>query len=488
MNACKNIIDRLNSSNGFSKLELDTNIEIKNLVNLIANEQKSSYLLDFDNDDWDSKVWNQGENGVTNTEMVDIVNQLLSENPNFSSKQLANLLQQKEIPNIDLKFNRTVAADGIVSFNYYFPELNFINNNILDGDEDILYKKVFQPFYKYLNSHKDQITNSNNGMQQPLAIPDKVVNSLTSLISKKCIEQKLDPEAVSKYCIHNIFKFGSKSIQDRLINNTYLQPVNKNKPFSKLAEYLKNRKVHKDNIINICLFQAYNVKEDSERKINTLINGISSQLYMNSQDLDNVSSEEIEKIIKTGYNLYTKENQDYTYNVDKHGYRTVNVGFGDKDVLLHCENDNIKKAMGNLTNQMANLVQNKENITDEEYMKQVSLIHFRYVSIHPFRDSNGRTGRNIINMLTLQKNKFFILDKKDKRQYLDVMNEITEKIPNQEYLESLVDSEGNPSKYDKPLCGNLVKFITERTKLYNELSNHQPEFAEKQKIQEERNL
>ena len=118
-----------------------------------------------------------------------------------------------------------------------------------------------------------------------------------------------------------------------------------------------------------------------------------------------------------------------TYKVDEDGYRTVNVGLGKKDVLLHKNGNNIKESMGYLCKSIVNLSEEEQNLSDEEYIKKAGMLHFRYISIHPFRDSNGRTGRNLMNMLLAQRDKMFMIDRKDKSEYLAKMNEMRSKIP-----------------------------------------------------------
>ena len=55
MNTGQMIIDRL-SSKGFSKLELENNTSVNNLIELIVNELKSSYILG-DGPQWETKLF-----------------------------------------------------------------------------------------------------------------------------------------------------------------------------------------------------------------------------------------------------------------------------------------------------------------------------------------------------------------------------------------------------------------------------------------------
>ena len=234
--------------------------------------------------------------------------------------------------------------------------------------------------------------------------------------------------------------------------------------FKRQKEEYKNVR----NIIDIQSKSSYvSIINQLNKNLTPILDGVSAQIYMNSRDLKGKSPEEIEQILQKGYSLHTKNNsQDITYKVDENGYRTVNVGFGNVDVLLHRNGDNIKKAMMNFSSSISELLQSAPNMSDEEYIKEVAKLHFRYISIHPFRDSNGRTGRNIVNLLLSQREKMFKIDVKDKERYLSEMNNMRSQIPLREYLKSLVDDPNQSSQYEEPACAGLAQFITKNTHDY----------------------
>ena len=211
---------------------------------------------------------------------------------------------------------------------------------------------------------------------------------------------------------------------------------------------------------------------------------VSAEMYMNSHDLKDKSKEEIQEILRSGYLLYTEMDGigNKRFDLDEYGYRAGNVALGNKtqklDVLLHKQGNNIKRAMDNLTNKMNELINSAQKLTEDEYLKQVAMLHFRYISIHPFRDSNGRIGRNIINMLLAQRNKIFVLDRKDKVEYTMKMNNMRNKMPNfRNYLNSLSDNPEICQKYEENTCVGLFEFIKNHT--YNNTENIKQKQEEK---------
>lgn len=74
-------------------------------------------------------------------------------------------------------------------------------------------------------------------------------------------------------------------------------------------------------------------------------------------------------------------------------YRTESVGVFGKSGLsyLAIEPEHVEKEMKNLFEQISELT--AEKLSEAEVFYFASLIHLRFVHIHPFRDGNGRTAR-----------------------------------------------------------------------------------------------
>ena len=449
---------------------------------MIINELKSSYILG-EGPDWESKLFVAGNNMLVPEELREIIEQLLSEQPKINSKQIARFFRQREINGLNVDINRTVTEDGIIKFDATFPELYYMALNVVENTkmQKKIQDKVLKPFLKYIKKHSRQITDQES---TPLEIPIETINEMRKIL-KNNPPRGMDEQTIAEYYIYNILNLGDINIQRNAIsqNTMQLEPSGIN--------LFTRRRLELQNLIRIANIQTRQNINNSYSSLNQLTSvlfGISSQLYMNSQTLEDKSPEQIEEILKKSYFLYTRaEANDFTYNVDENGYRTVDVGLGDQDVLLHRDGNNIKKAMVNLTTSMKELVSEAETISEDEYLKRVAMLHFRYISIHPFRDSNGRIGRNIVNMLLKPKGKMFIVDRADKNEYLKKMNEMRKKIPLNYYLYCLSENPSECEKYEAKSCEELVHFFMKSTHSYTEGDIHKKISAERVETWENNN-
>ena len=236
-------------------------------------------------------------------------------------------------------------------------------------------------------------------------------------------------------------------------------------PKSNIFSFFNNKKLEMQNVKNqVHALSDMNLQKYASKyeELQSLLQGFSGQFYMHSQSLKGKTPEQIEEILKEGYSLYTKvqANNQKTkdeYIVDEHGYRMLDVAFVGRDVLLRRNDDNIKKAMENLTTDISNLVNNAQNLTDSEYITEVAKLHYRYILIHPFRDSNGRIGRNLINQMLAEKNKMFVLEKQDKSTYLNIMNNMITNIPNPTYLHALSSNPDYCRTMESKYANNLAR-------------------------------
>lgn len=404
---------------------------------------------------------------------------MLSKDPHINSKQISTFLGQRNIPGLRLNVNREITENDIIRFSFTFPELNYFSNDIED-DENMqkkIQKEVLKPYLKYIKKHGNTLYE--NISNAPLEIPKEILKKMEQII-KTNNPNGYNPQVVAEYYIYNILNLNSRAMQEQVLNYNSMQLTTTDNNLLKrlFNSVFQRNKPEMENLIMLTsALSNNNIGNIYERlkKLESIISGISSQLYMNSRTIKDKTPEQIEEILKTGYSLYTeREANDTTYIQDEYGYRTVNVGLGKSDVLLHRDGDNIKRAMVNLTTDVKKLIENEPNLSEDEYLKKAAMLHFRYISIHPFRDSNGRTGRNIINMLLAQKNKMFVLNRSDKDIYSRTMNEMRNNIPLEQYLDSLAENPEECAKYEETYCGKLTKFIKSHTSpIYRNIENTQ---------------
>lgn len=113
------------------------------------------------------------------------------------------------------------------------------------------------------------------------------------------------------------------------------------------------------------------------------------------------------------------------------------------DVLKFVKCDDIEKAMNNLCKMIKVLLENKDNMSVENYVKEVLRIEYRYIRIHPYVRANGRTARAIVNVLLQAKGLLGVFRKENREAYLEWIREAHRIVKDSEdkYVVGLV---GNP--------------------------------------------
>lgn len=105
----------------------------------------------------------------------------------------------------------------------------------------------------------------------------------------------------------------------------------------------------------------------------------------------------------------TSDEDNPRYNIG--GFKIVPNKIGLINVINTSEPENVEKDIDNLLNEY----NNKENITIEDIID----FHYKFETIHPFADGNGRVGRMIMFKECLKNNIMpFIVLNKDKPFYM----------------------------------------------------------------------
>lgn len=102
--------------------------------------------------------------------------------------------------------------------------------------------------------------------------------------------------------------------------------------------------------------------------------------------------------------------------------------------------------MQRLAKDIHELVQNAEQMGKEEYLRRAVQLQYRFIRIHPFAaDSNGRTSRALLNMMTIPKGILVELPKEKKTEFISASNATNKKMDEQGYFEAL---NGNSEELD----------------------------------------
>ena len=123
-------------------------------------------------------------------------------------------------------------------------------------------------------------------------------------------------------------------------------------------------------------------------------------------------------------------------HIDKSGYRNVNVGISNNSVKL-VRFQNVPMCMQKLSKDIQELIQSANSMSQDEYLKRAVQLQYRFIRIHPFRDSNGRTSRALLNMMTIPKGMLIEVPKEKKAAFVQAQRETNDLLDSQGYYEAL---------------------------------------------------
>ena len=143
---------------------------------------------------------------------------------------------------------------------------------------------------------------------------------------------------------------------------------------------------------------------------------VESQLIAYSTDLRQLDTNQIEAAIQQ-INRASLKSPDKTKYLAKFGYKSVGNRIVNSDVKL-VDAGSTPKCMKQLAADIQELVQSADYMEREEYLKRAIQLQYRFIRIHPFPDSNGRTSRALLNMMTIPKGVLIEVPKDKKTQFV----------------------------------------------------------------------
>ena len=165
---------------------------------------------------------------------------------------------------------------------------------------------------------------------------------------------------------------------------------------------------------------------------------VESQLLAYSTDITSLDSNQIEEIIKQ-INKISFQNSELQQYLGETGYRKARVGIKGSDVRM-VDVKRVPLCMRRLATDIQELVQNASSMDREEYLKRAVQLNYRFIRIHPFIDSNGRTSRALLNMMTIPKGILIEVPKEEKKsEFVKAQCDTNVKMGEQGYFEALND-------------------------------------------------
>lgn len=388
--------------------------ETRKIIEVATNECKSTVITE----DGKQKRY---ESDLSINNVREVIEQLLSDKNSIKGSLVGRILTQRGIPGLvkEVKVAKRVNEKGIpyLDINKPFPD-DFEKILIGKYNEAELFKKVIKPYISRVCKQAPQLSKKHRFTRlfSPFGRKEVTDTQLIENYSKYLSDNtNLDEEKIdnmSKYFIYHIL--GNKDIMQSLVDDeiqgTSLEVLGENKKtgYSGMLQNMSN------NLVDI--LGGIENPNNKLKEVENIYANLTGELEALSIEFDENPVAIEEEIININRIINRNRQQFYADN----GYRTINVTFGKKDAGL-LRKEHVPEAMKLYSEEISELMTNADNLNEEEYIRQVAKLHFRFIQIHPFPDGNGRTGRAISNVLLSKKNLCAVFDKTSRNEYIGAM-------------------------------------------------------------------
>ena len=485
----KKALEKLQRFNYKCSPDFGGDVEIEELISVVVNECKSTVLQNSNHDNYMVRY----ESMLTKDSVTEIVRQLIR-NGSYIPKEIMNsaVFNDGMFVGIDSDITLYKVIDSETAKMTAAVGIEYVDEREMEGNAE-LYKKMDELYKNYGR----ELIFEDNARKNARFLPKQNIfrifkerlihkkftmedfeNSYAAILREfsNCKNEeviKRSAEYRTRYLYSRNFQSG---VLSRMKNGTAIELLDKSKDeYSNLLNQMTAEiSESSQNIPNL-----NSVFED----IGQIYSDIETQLEAYSVDIRGKSPKEIEEEIKRINSLSLKDDKKQYLNED--GYRDVNVGLGiedDKTKLL--DKEYISKAMGILSSEINDLVNNSDTLSDEEYLKKASSLTYRFVRIHPFPDSNGRTSRALMNMMSLNRNILVNFPKETKNEYINAMEKASHEVGYREdngYLESLYNNPQKARMLEENGTNSIYNYIIENSRKGIDSISDDTEYVIKQK-------
>lgn len=433
--------------------------ETGKIIDVIVNECKSIVK----NSEGELRKY---ESMISIGHIREIVDQLLSDRNTIGAVQAGVVMRDDRILGLakELKVSKTVDEQGKLKIDIEkpFPD-NFRDILIGNYNERELTEKIIKPYVAGLYEESEELSKRHvwsrrlNPFRPRKLSTDELQKRYSKYLEKNTDLDEEKRENMSRYFIVNILgsdKIKSEIITDE-INGTGLT-VKGEKRRNSYTGMLQNMA---NNVLDI----MGGIENPNNRltEIENIYSNIDEQLEAISTELVPDAKQIEEKIVNLNRAV---NNKDKEHTKDD-GYRNANVTLGrnNKKSAGLLENEFVPQAMKLYAKDMADFLEHSDQMSNEEYIKQVAKFHFRFVKIHPFVDGNGRTARAITNSLLSSRDLCATFEKYTKPEYIKCLaSMITD---NDTYNKGLYTDQSICSEMEDENIQNLADYITKKCQI-----------------------
>lgn len=415
--------------------------ETLKIIEIITNECKAKLIKE------DGQV-KKYESDIFIDKVKEIVEQLLANKNSVKNSLVRDLtkVEDRNIPGItkEVKVEKKLNQQGIpyIDIEKPFPD-NF--HEIISGqiNREELEKNVIKPYIARICKNEKRLSKKHfisrifNPLNRREVTDQELINRFEEYLKKNTNITAEKIQDMSRYFIYNILE--KSNIKQELIDNEIQgRWLSENKKKTGYNEMIQNMSNDLFDILNVIPNPNDRLEEIEDIYANTV--GQLEALSIEPQKEPQALEEQIKVI-----NRYINRHRQEYYG--ENNYKKVDVGLGRQDVGF-TRVEYVSKAMKLYSQKVVELLEREEELTEEEYIREVTKLHFRFIQIHPFPEGNGRTARAISNMLLLEKGMSAVFTKDSKPEYLNDMNGVR-RIVDKEYIEALYT--------DHSICDKLEK-------------------------------
>lgn len=249
-------------------------------------------------------------------------------------------------------------------------------------------------------------------------------------------ENKYGDDIIKATANYHLDYMYNDKFKEKLLNvvnsGTTLIPIEskgKNTSFNQLLKVISAETGDLDNLIP----DINKIHKDIEQ----IYADVEAQLLAYSTDITKLNANQIEEKIKQ-INQVSLKNPNLQKGLGDSGYRKIKVGIKNNDVKM-VEVRRVPLCMERLAKDIQDLVQNESSMDKDQYLKRAVQLNYRFIRIHPFTDSNGRTSRALLNMMTIPKGILIEVPKEKKSEFVKAQRDTNDEMDKHGYFELLND-------------------------------------------------
>ena len=447
----KELLEKLRRTNYKRIPDFGMDEESEMIIKVIINECKST--LAFQDQDGEVTFERYGSD-IIKENIEQIVRQLILNGGNIPRETMKNIMcsNNEFITGIDadiplykgIQEQEDGSMNRVATTGNVIIDFSKLDNNIVDMIKKEVYDRYARCFIldnKEKLPHLNKVSIFKERVFHGRENKEFINRKFSSLLKRQTNYNDEIIKNTVKYHLENLYsdKFKQEVLQS-VANGNMLVPIEKNKvSFNQLLDAISAEVQDIESLIP----DINNIQQD----IAQIYADIEAQLIGYSTDITKLNAKEIENVIKNINEISLKNSESEKYS-DKSGYRIVNVRINDDNVKM-VEYQNVPFCMKRISEDIQELVQSASKMNKDDYLKRAVQLNYRFIRIHPFVDSNGRTSRALLNMMTIPKGMLIEVPKERKNEFIKAQRESNKKMDKQGYFELLNNNREELKKIEK---------------------------------------